>query len=580
MLYTEEYWSHENGHSTLEEQIYNVDAFKVNGCTKNEKVLQYTKCGDTVLEIACAPGILLKRLTSYFDQVIGVECDDGYAKDIASIAGDRVTLRFGLFPDMDVPGGLDCVIALDVFEHVPDGHKFLSVCKSLLRPGGQLIMMLPLVMDEQFDDKMFHPVEHAWIYSKTELNQMLLDHGFTNMVFDRWTLGHELVSCKTSCSIIANWMSNLRCRWILFNRIYLLQNRHENSPDEKPLQKWRMTSLGAGWYTVCWTIYKVCRPFQNLKNSLTKRFFRRSEVSCQISLKPNSKHHPQEVQNQTLTLISQALEKAKQKKQVAFKHAGNAGDIIYCLPALKVLAEGRPSILYLQLDQPATYSEGSHPLGNVTLNAAMANALLPLLRAQPYLQVVEIYHGQPIDYDLDLFRNLLIDFGRGHIARWYYLAFGITADLSNPWLHIPLSESQGNTIVLARSNRYRNENLDFHFLNEIGKIRFVGLKAEYEDMRRILPRLEYVACADFLQLARVIRSARFFIGNQSFPYSVAEAMKVPRILEVCPRCPNVIPDGENGYEAYFQPAFERVVEQLMRLTDSQSNKATRCRQKL
>lgn len=267
-----------------------------------------------------------------------------------------------------------------------------------------------------------------------------------------------------------------------------------------------------------------------------------------------------------------AFAEAENKSEVTFKHSGHSGDIIYSLPAIKALSNGRPATLYLQTDQPAYFPSEMrpHPVGDVKLNMYMAKALLPLLRMQPYLPEVEIYSGQSIDYDLDAFRDVWLPTDRGHIARWYFWVYGVAGDLSKPWLHIPENKSADNTIVLARSHRYQNGDLDFHFLNDFGEIRFVGTRAEYEDMKKILPDLKYVECNDFLCLANVIRSARFFIGNQSFPYAIAEALKVPRVLEVSPYCPNVIPEGDGAYEAFFQPTFKHIVEQLMGRTNSTS----------
>ncbi|MGI4804561.1 MAG: hypothetical protein ACRYFL_07310 [Janthinobacterium lividum] len=51
-------------------------------------------------------------------------------------------------------------------------------------------------------------------------------------------------------------------------------------------------------------------------------------------------------------------------------------------------------------------------------------------------------------------------------------------------------------------------------------------------------------------------------GNQSFPYSLAEGLKVPRILETYYSAPNVIPEGKNGHDFYFQKHFEFLVEDL------------------
>ena len=48
-----------------------------------------------------------------------------------------------------------------------------------------------------------------------------------------------------------------------------------------------------------------------------------------------------------------------------------------------------------------------------------------------------------------------------------------------------------------------------------------------------------------------------FIGNLSFGYALAEALKVPRLLESGPNFPLVYPNGKNGYDFYFQSHFER-----------------------
>jgi hypothetical protein len=249
---------------------------------------------------------------------------------------------------------------------------------------------------------------------------------------------------------------------------------------------------------------------------------------------------------------------------VTFKHSGNAGDVIYALPALRALSDGRLAKLFLKLDAPINgWSKKEHPLGKSGLTAEMVQWLKPLLEHQPWLASVEIYHDEAVDYDLDLFRQVPNTArGQGNIAHWYFWLFGTSADLSQPWLEVRPPPPRRQKIVLARSLRYRNPALHYGFLNHFGEIDFVGTRTEFEEMQTVLPQLRHEACADFLQLARVIASARFFIGNQSFPYAVAEALKVPRLLEVCPQFPNVIPAGGQTGEAFFQPNFEKLVRQF------------------
>jgi hypothetical protein len=49
------------------------------------------------------------------------------------------------------------------------------------------------------------------------------------------------------------------------------------------------------------------------------------------------------------------------------------------------------------------------------------------------------------------------------------------------------------------------------------------------------------------ELAGVIRGCKLFVGNQSLAFSMAEAMKHPRVLEVCAYAPNCDPQGPNGH---------------------------------
>lgn len=252
------------------------------------------------------------------------------------------------------------------------------------------------------------------------------------------------------------------------------------------------------------------------------------------------------------------------KPVYTFKHSGNAGDLIYALPALYALAGGAEADIYLNLDQPVNYSvvRGRHPLGNVMLNQTMFSMLLPLLLAQPEITRCAVYEQQPVDYDLDVFRNSAFSLASGNIARWYFLHFAINADLGKPWLHVMPDRSAADHIVIARSLGHHSPGIDYSFIRNYGKVLFVGVPEEFEAMRKMIPSLEYRQVADFLELAAIIAGSRFFIGNQSFPFAVAEALKVRRVLEVCHFCPNVIVEGSNGYDFCFQPQFERIIDRL------------------
>ncbi|MBS7563480.1 hypothetical protein KHS38_03600 [Mucilaginibacter sp. Bleaf8] len=256
-------------------------------------------------------------------------------------------------------------------------------------------------------------------------------------------------------------------------------------------------------------------------------------------------------------------------KQLNVTHSGNAGDIIYALPTLKKIHEitGAAINLYFILGKPLKLLDNyTHPLGNVMLNKNMSDMLIPLIEQQAYIQHCGVYTDQKVHIDLDYFRAGLIQLDKGNIARWCGYITGVNPTLWQSWLTVtPLTDFK-DTIVVARSSRYRNKLIDYSFLKKYPTVKFIGVKDEFEDMKRILPDLEWIQVENFLELAKVIAGCKLFIGNQSFPYSVAEALKVPRILEVCFEVINVVPEGENAYDFLFQDHFEYLVNYLYELS--------------
>jgi hypothetical protein len=251
---------------------------------------------------------------------------------------------------------------------------------------------------------------------------------------------------------------------------------------------------------------------------------------------------------------------------VSFKHSGHAGDIIYSLPALKALAGSHGANLLLALKIPLPKLRRNHPLGGVMLDDGTYRMLEPLLVAQEYIRSVAVYGGQDVDFDLDCFRASPLPLEKVGISRWYFYMFGVVSDLSQPWLRASPDPDFSHTIVIARSFRYRNLSLDYRFLSEYKNIVFLGLEDEYNDIKKQVANIEWVRVRDFLHMAQIVAGCRLFIGNQSFPYSLAEALKTPRVLEVDPFTPNVVPAGALAFDALFQRQFEYVVDYTHRAT--------------
>jgi len=247
-------------------------------------------------------------------------------------------------------------------------------------------------------------------------------------------------------------------------------------------------------------------------------------------------------------------------------HSGNLGDIVYSLPTVIALQRQSNSEvnLYLKTFAQAAYYIGAfHPYGNYKMTDDAAEYMIPLLQEQSYIKKIDIWTNQKIDYALDSFRTINgLDLSRGYLARWYFYTFSVTFDLSRPWLFVEKSNKDLG-IVVNRSFRYRNLGIDYKFLSDYSSVHFVGLEEEYVVCRKEIPKLEWIQTKNALELAEVIASAKLFIGNQSFPFAIAEGLKAPRVLEVCPWSPNIIPHGDNAWDAYFQALFEVNVENFM-----------------
>ena len=267
--------------------------------------------------------------------------------------------------------------------------------------------------------------------------------------------------------------------------------------------------------------------------------------------------------NYTIPKIESYSKVIDSNDKISFLHYGHLGDIINSLPIIKKISEKRECSLYIQKDKsiPEHVLSKDHPFGNVYLSEQSILKLLPLLKKQKFLNKVEIYNDQKIDIDLNFFRDLPINFNIDSV-RWYFHLTGVFPNLSESYLTTDKVAKYKNYIVIMRSLRRQNNQIDYSFLNSYENIIFLGLKDEYTDLKSKIKKLEHFDSKNFLELASIINSAKLFIGNLSFGYALAEALKIPRLLESGPNFPLVYPNGPKAYDFYFQNHFEKLVKEL------------------
>lgn len=242
-------------------------------------------------------------------------------------------------------------------------------------------------------------------------------------------------------------------------------------------------------------------------------------------------------------------------KLINLAHGGHSGDIIYSLPFAKYLSEiHKCNVVYHVLsDRPATLdADVKHPNGNVfNMNRNSFEFIKSILEAQNFISHIkftEISKLPSDTYFLDYFRDINgINQASGSIAYWSRKFFGIKINTELPWINC--QSAPKDAIVCSFSRRYRNLRIDYNFLDNYNSY-FVGLKDEYIHFSETnkLSNLKFHPVNNAIEMAKFIKSSKLFIGNQSFGFSLAEAMKVNRALEVCELSPNVIPTGKGAFE--------------------------------
>jgi hypothetical protein len=264
---------------------------------------------------------------------------------------------------------------------------------------------------------------------------------------------------------------------------------------------------------------------------------------------------------------------------ITFRVYGNLGDTIYCLAGMRAVCDklNATAILYTALDIPADYYDGAkHETTDKTGRQVMMseytfNMIKPLVVAQDFIEDYRIWKGEKVTVDLTRMHREFVNMPNGNIAHWCaYLFPDMWADLSKPWLDVPYSEEIdrdfASKILINRTARYNNPHISFWFLKEYqDKLLFVGTEKECQDFNEKWElKIPYLQAYSFLHLAQAIWSCKFFVGGQSFTFSIAEALKVPRILEVCEFAQNVHPQGVGGYDYLYQGGLEYYFNQLIK----------------
>jgi SAM-dependent methyltransferase len=132
-----------------------------------ELVERFAPSAHTVVEIGCAPGVLLQELAARGRRCIGVEINIEVAAWMRRQT--NLDIRGGYFPGISLPT-CELFLAFDVLEHSPSPVAFFAEAARLLVPGG--IAIIQTAVDRYdfstpFGERrdLFDDVEHLFLFT-------------------------------------------------------------------------------------------------------------------------------------------------------------------------------------------------------------------------------------------------------------------------------------------------------------------------------------------------------------------------------------------------------------------------------
>lgn len=237
----------------------------------------------------------------------------------------------------------------------------------------------------------------------------------------------------------------------------------------------------------------------------------------------------------SLRLIIQKDLGIEQAEPLTFAHAGDLGDIIYALPAIKAYGGG---IVRLSAEWHAREA----------LTPERIAVIEPLLREQSYIKDVQLHDETYADFDFRHFRH--IHQQHSNLAQDQAEWVGANIDTAKPWLTVKAPQ-KSNHIIVNRTERYHNDIFPWHTIHRTvsSQLRFIGIEKEHEAFQDELGTISYQPTDDLLAVAEMIAGCKMFIGNQSVCFAIAEGMKVARVQETCVEAQDCLFETHKDYKS-------------------------------
>ena len=241
----------------------------------------------------------------------------------------------------------------------------------------------------------------------------------------------------------------------------------------------------------------------------------------------------------------------------AFKHSGDLGDIVYSLPVIKSMGGG---ILLLDPtggeDDPWCRDQCAG--GKTKFNKDSFEFIKPLIEAQDYIDSCREWKpGDNVDVNLNEFRSKFSDPNTrsktNNLIDLHMDCFGLPEwDYNRGWLQATSSTHHDRKVIVCRSPRYQT-NYSWFLINRHlfeNNAFFMGLDKEHELFEWTFEiSIPHVKVYNALDMLNYIRGCGTFIGNPSFPLSLAVGLgDVKVVQELDRRVPTTLFEGKESMQ--------------------------------
>ena len=139
--------------------------------------------GGTLLEVGCGYGYLLGAARPYFDKIAGTDFSSKAVERAKPLADAIYQGGVDALPEGE---RFDCIIAVEVIEHIYDPNRFIDQLIARLKPGGWLVMATPdmgswwrRVLGRRWPS--FKLPEHVTYYDQNTLTELFNRNGFDSV---------------------------------------------------------------------------------------------------------------------------------------------------------------------------------------------------------------------------------------------------------------------------------------------------------------------------------------------------------------------------------------------------------------